>query len=387
MNILYVPSKDPRLTSCGNEQRTNLLWESLKKYGKVYTFLVDYQLTSREEMYNGNNPIFKFNPVIKKWSIWYLVNSILVRFSLFSIYDYKSKRIPNPAEVFKNIHFDVVVTRYVVSTCSFKYWEIAPLFIDIDDHPLQVYSSIRKRQLPKILQKLGECITKWQTRQILSRSIGGWIANEEQVVICPNNYRFLPNIPQSPSTSYRVDYGERRNLFTVGAMGYGPNKEGVTRFLKEIWSTFHMVYPDVKYYIVGGGALEADVEKWNSYEGVEYLGFVEDLESLYEKTLATVVPVYSGAGTCIKTLESISFSRVCLSTRFGVRGFHDLAIEGTKGLMIFDDANSFIQNFEKIQNLEVCNKMELQGKEFILQHYSKLYFDKAVDNVLSRTKA
>ena len=55
MNILYVPSKDPRLTSCGNEQRTNLLWESLKKYGKVYTFLVDYQLTSREEMYNGNN--------------------------------------------------------------------------------------------------------------------------------------------------------------------------------------------------------------------------------------------------------------------------------------------------------------------------------------------
>ena len=57
MNILYVPSKDPRLTSCGNEQRTNLLWESLKKYGKVYTFLVDYQLTSREEMYNGNNNI------------------------------------------------------------------------------------------------------------------------------------------------------------------------------------------------------------------------------------------------------------------------------------------------------------------------------------------
>lgn len=386
MNILYVPAKDPRLTNGGNEQRTNLLWESLKRYGKVYTFLVDSKLSSEDELIDGEHPIYKCKPTEKRFSVWQVVNTILSRFSLFSVYNRKASKIKSPIEVFEGVHFDVVVARYVHPLCNYNYWELAPLLIDIDDHPLQVYETVRRKRLPFCLKTIGKYVTKWQTDYFIKKSAGGWIANKEQEKLLDDNFVFLPNIPQTPSQLYKVDNIERSNLFTVGAMAYGPNKEGVTRFLKHIWLPFHEKYPDVQYYIVGKGASENEAKLWNSYEGVKYLGFVDNLEALYEKTLATVVPVYSGGGTCIKTLEAMAYSRTCLSTKFGARGLTENVIKGEKGILLFEDAESFINAYKKVRDVNWREKMEQQGNRVVESIYSIDSFNKAVDDIMSKSK-
>ena len=386
MNILFIPTKDPRLTNGGNEQRTNLLWKSLKRYGKVYTFLLDRKLSCLDELIDSEHPIYKFKPIEKRFSVWQFVNAILIRFSLFSVYSRKTYKIKSPDEVFGGIHFDVVVARYVHPLCDYKYWEIAPLLIDVDDHPMQVYETVRRKRLPFVLKTIGKYITKWQTDYFIKKSAGGWIANKEQEKLLSGNYAFLPNIPQQPSQSYKVDNKERRNLFTVGAMGYGPNKEGVTRFLKQIWPSFHESFPEVQYFIAGKGASDSEVKLWNSYEGVKYLGFVDDLDALYEKTLATVVPVYSGGGTCIKTLEAMAYSRTCLSTRFGARGLSEDAVIGEKGVLLFEDAESFINEYKKVLDVNRREEIEQQGKRLTESIYSVESFNKAVDDIVSKSK-
>lgn len=386
MNILYIPTKDPRLTNGGNEQRTNLLWESLKRYGRVYTFLADTKLSSVDELIDSEHPIYKFKPKEKRFSVWYLVNAILIRFSLFGIYSRKVSTIKSPIEVFEGVYFDIVVARYVYPLCNYKYWEIAPLLIDIDDHPLQVYETVRRKRLPFGLKTIGKYVTKWQTDYFIDKSAGGWIANKKQAELLGVNYEFLPNIPQQPSQAYMVDKKERSNLFTVGAMGYGPNKEGVTRFLEQVWPSFHEEFPDVKYYIVGKGATENEAKLWNSYEGVKYLGFVDDLEALYKKTLATVVPVYSGGGTCIKTLEAMAYSRTCLSTKFGARGLSEKVVKGEKGILLFEDAESFINDFKTILDVNRREEIEQQGKRVVDSIYSVESFNKAVDDIVSKSK-
>lgn len=386
MNILYVPTKDPRLTSGGNEQRTHLLWESLKRYGNVYTFLIDRKLSTVEEFIDGEHPIYKYNPEEKGFSVWRFVIAILIRFSLFCVYSRKINKIKSPLDVFAGVHFDVVVARYVFPLCDYSYWEIAPLLIDIDDHPLQIYNTVRRKSLPFGLKTIGEYVTRWQTDYFIKKASGGWIANKEQEKLLGNNYIFLPNIPQAPSPVYMVDNKDRRNLFTVGAMGYGPNKEGVTLFLKQIWPSFHEKYPDVQYYIAGKGASETDVKLWNSFEGVKYLGFVEDLEALYEKTLATVVPVYSGAGTCIKTLESMAYSRICLSTNFGARGLSEKVVNGEQGVLMFEGPESFIDVYSKVLDVKRREKIEQQGKKVVDSFYSVDDFNKAVDEIVSKSK-
>lgn len=382
MNILYIPNKDPRHTNGGNEQRTHFLWESLKKYGRVYTFLADASLISTEERIDGVNPIYKYRPICKKRSIWYILNYFIEWLSVFSVFRKKAFSCPNPLRVFEGIHFDVVILRYVHPACYYNYWEIAPMLIDIDDYPEQVFSTIRRKNLPFCLRSLGAIVTKWQTRYIISKTVGGWIANQDQVCQCGNNYYFLPNIPQPPMDSYDVDCIDRKDLFTVGVMGYKPNSEGVSLFLKRIWPSFHKKHPTVNYYIVGKGAHDEDKQFWASFEGVEYLGFVDNLEELYQKTLATVVPVYSGGGTCIKTIESMAFSRMCITTVFGARGLTKNVIDEEKGIVVFHDDVSFINCFEKIQNEAYRKEKEKLGREVIQDFYTRSNFEKATDVVL-----
>lgn len=384
MEILYIPTKDPRLTNGGNEQRTNLLWESLKRYGKVYTFLHDPKLGTYAEMVDGEHPIYKICPAEKRFSLWRIVNSFLSRLSLISIYSRKTVEIKSPEKVFPSVQFDLVVARYVHPLCEFNYWEIAPLLIDIDDHPLQVYETVRRERLPWGLKTIGNYVTRWQANYIIGKSIGGWVANQEQEKWLGENFAFLPNIPQMPSLSYHKSNTQRKNLFTVGAMGYGPNKNGVMRFLKEIWPSFHKCYPEVKYYIVGKGASDEDARMWSSVDGVEYQGFVENLESLYENTLATVVPVYSGGGTCIKTLEAMAFSRTCLSTEFGARGLSEDVIKKEKGILLFKDVETFIEAYKRILDTKHRSEIESQGRETIYSSYSVDSFNQAVDEVMKR---
>ena len=383
MNILYIPTQDPRALNGGNEQRTNLLWEGLKRLGRVYTFVLDSQLDTQVLFVEGEHPIYKSRPQMKTSFFWRVLNSIICRLSIFNVYTRKIINIKKPEEVFPGVHFDIVVTRYVYPLCNYKYWNIAPLLIDIDDYPLQVFETVRKNHLPWGLKSIGKYITKWQADYFIKKSAGGWIANKEQEKLLGGNYTFLPNIPQMPSQSYKVDSKDRKNLFTVGAMNYGPNKEGVTRFLKQIWPSFHKKYPNVQYYIVGKGAPEAEAKLWNGVEGVKYLGYVEDLESLYEKTLATVVPIYSGGGTCIKTLEAMAYSRSCISTPFGARGLAEDVVNEEKGVLLFEDTESFINAYNKVLDIKQREEIERKGRDFVISNYSIDSFNKAVNDVVS----
>ena len=382
MNILFVPTKDPRLTNGGNEQRTNLLWNSLKRYGRVYTFLLDESLGTNTELIAGEHPIFRFHPIYKKKSIWYIVNVIFERLSIFSIFKCKTTKVPNPADVFAGVRFDIVVARYIYSLCYSDYWRLAPLLIDIDDHPDQVFATVRSEHLPLVFRRLGKWLTSWQTDRIVSKSFGGWLANEEQVELCGFNYFYLPNIPQKPSSNYAVNNQDRTNLFTVGAMGYKPNRDGVNFFLKEVWPEFHNLYPNVIYYIVGKGARDEDKANWQKVDGVEYLGFVDNIEILYQNVLATVVPIYSGGGTCIKTLESMSHSRICLSTKFGARGLPIEVMEKKEGILIFEDSKSFIEAYELISNSEYRECKEKLGQEVVSNYFSSDSFNRAVDELV-----
>ena len=386
MNILYVSNRDPRLKNSGSEQRTNLLWESLKRYGKVYTFQLNGNV-KESEMIDGEHPIYRCHLAINRLSYWRLYNAFINRLTLLNVWNRKVVKHPNMVDVFKGVKFDLVISRYIYPLCYYKYWEIAPLLIDIDDHPYQVFETIFKNRIPFGLKTIGKWLTKLQTDYIINKSVGGWIANEEQIKLCRKNYIFLPNIPQIPSKEYSIDYSFRNNIFTVGDMGYGPNIEGVSRFLEQIWPLFHKKYPDVQYSIVGKGAPDDYVKLWNSYEGVKYLGFVEDLEQLYEKSLATVVPVYSGGGTCIKTLEAMAYSRTCLSTQFGARGLSEEIIKNEKGVLLFNNAGSFINIYKKIQDVVSRQKIEEQGRTVIFNQYSVESFNKAVDNVIMRVKS
>lgn len=388
MNILFVTPFDPRINKYGGGgvQRTHLLWESLTRHGRVFTYIYDWHFTTEGEMTDGEHPYFRFKPEIKKNNLGYKVNFIPVHLTRNELNIGGFIVSPDPSIVFNCTHFDIVVSRYVFPLFLFKYWDLTPIIIDIDDHPMQVFKTRYSPHLPFPSRQLGYFLTYWKTSHAIKKSMGGWVSNKEQVGMCGCNYHYLPNIPNRPSPDYLENYGDRKNLLTVGSMIYDPNKEGVNLFLNEVWPSFHAKHPEVKYYLVGDGAREEEITAWKKFEGVEYLGGMDNLELLYQGILATVVPIYSGGGTCIKTLESMAFSRICLSSEFGARGLPEDVLSDKKGVIIYDSAYDFIESYEKILNRDYRERKEEQGREVIDRLYSKEVFQKSVDKLISSLK-
>ena len=377
-NILYICNKDPRIITGGNEQRTNLLWKALQKLGNVYTIVYNDTVDEKQELVGDINPIYNvpikeayYNHTVKG-----IAYAILYRIMGFCVLPYKYPNEYNPAKLYSDVKFDIVVTRYAHSATRYHLWEIAPIFVDIDDHPVQVYETVKQSKLPCIFRPLFKKILFKQYKSFINKISGGWIANKEQSGD-GGKISFLPNIPFMPSEKYDAYNVERSYLFTIGAMTYGPNRDGVDRFLSEIWPAFHEKYPNINYVIGGKGVPKQMVEKWNRIDGVKYVGFIDDLEGAYKKCYATIVPIYAGGGTCIKTLESLAHSRVCLSTRFGARGLNAKANTNI-GLLVFNDTVSFIKAFEEIQNNIRLINLETQAKMFVINEYSTEIFNRIV---------
>lgn len=380
MKILYVCDGDPRKKGYGSEQRTNLLWNELKKIGDVYTLCY-------------KNPVDNPNDRIQyRWSA--LTGRLkrklygILEFLWDFIYKDSEKCLPVPYEFidnpYSNVKFDIVVCRYIQPAARLHLWNIAPLYVDVDDHPLELFDTRDKYRIPVAKRFLARCLQRYMVAKVAENMTGGWVANENHKSFFYNKKRivYLPNIPFLPSGKYSVDSSREGYLFFVGLMSYRPNYLGIDNFLMNVWPIVYKEFPSLRFNIAGKNAPSEYVSKWNSVPNVEYLGFVDDIEVLYEKCLAAVVPIEQGSGTCIKTLESMAHSRLCLSTPFGARGL-DIS-ECHDGLLIYNDAVQFVELLKnKVMNTQMRLSSERNLKDLIEKKYSIENFSKSVRLCLS----
>jgi glycosyltransferase involved in cell wall biosynthesis len=70
------------------------------------------------------------------------------------------------------------------------------------------------------------------------------------------------------------------------------------------------------------------------HAGVEYTGFVADLNSLYRVARIVCCPIRAGGGTRIKIIEAAAHAKPVVSTRLGAEG---LQLEDGREILVRDD--------------------------------------------------
>lgn len=336
MNILYLSSTDPADRSYGAAQRSALLGEALRTLGEVYTLFPaaeSRRLGARLGSYSA----------IPCWDLGRVFDGILRRIITPFLHNVfcLPRKLPI-SQVFRGVTFDCVVVRYTYPVARYRPWRIAPLYVDVDDLPLQVFdtsAAFRRTWAHAFVRAaLG-----WRFARLMRHAAGAWVSNPEQTAMVRTRGRTLAlrNLPLPPAPDYRHNGPRARALVTVGILSYAPNSAGVAWFLNTIWPSVHAAHPELEYWIVGGGLDEARRAAWSAIPNVRCLGFVKDLDAVYAQALAAVVPLQSGGGTCIKTLEALAHSRICLSTPFGARGCPPQWLEGS-GLRLFDSLQHFL---------------------------------------------
>ena len=381
MNILFISLTDPRDTLYGGQQRTYALWQGLKTIGNVWTIVPVAH--KRQESRDDAERIY-YVCLEKRYSLGWFLQRLWVKFLPRIVVSWGA-RLPGKnghceIEVLKDVKFDMTVARFGLAG-RFKPWQIAPMFIDVDDVPVDDYASAHpSHRLRLWLLRL------WQNR-LCRKARQLWVPDPDEVrILAPYPAAYLPNIPmvdniRSPESG--VDNSPRNVLLFIGYLAHAPNQVALDWFLKTYWNALKERFPTLRYRIAGGGLPDRLKREWSCYKDVELLGFVEDLNEVYASGCAILTPMRIGSGTCLKILESLAYGKLIISTPLGLRGIPQEDRVPENGIYEFVDIDSLFSVISQIMQESVL-QVSSNGTEYIKRHYSQDVFNRMLKDCLSR---
>jgi len=132
-----------------------------------------------------------------------------------------------------------------------------------------------------------------------------------------------------------VRFEPHRIIFT-GNLGYYPNADAASHFVKEILPLVRKSIPEARLYIVGQNP-PRHIRKLAN-ENVVVTGFVENIRDEYLKSAVAISPVRFGAGTLNKVLEPLALGIPIVATSMGTQG---LKLDNGSDILIADDPVAF----------------------------------------------
>jgi polysaccharide biosynthesis protein PslH len=105
-----------------------------------------------------------------------------------------------------------------------------------------------------------------------------------------------------------------------GRLDYGPNEAGLLRFLRDGWPRVQRARADARLRVAGAGVGPRLAREAAATPGVELVGAVPDIGVELARSRLTIVPLWQGAGTRLKVLESMAAARPVVGTPLGVAG-------------------------------------------------------------------
>lgn len=282
--------------------------------------------------------------------------------------------------------YDFIVTRYFHRALLCGLWKYRDrLVVDFDDSPSSLFlnrissqSTTSMRIRMRLAAKKAQRISRKAIKQIRT----AFFSNPTQAN--ENNAVFLPNIPfyEGQCSDPIFNPAIKRILF-VGQLDYLPNREGVDRFLRNVYLPLCGRIPELEMHIVGSLADKNVRQCWQSFPQVSVMGFVDDLIKEYEQACVVVVPIYQCGGTNIKLLEAMKMNRACVTTEEVIEQLGWMDYNG-KAFYAAGNDQDFAHYIEALLvdrqlNVKIAN----QGRDLMNEYYSFNSFSRIVARSLA----
>jgi len=169
-------------------------------------------------------------------------------------------------------------------------------------------------------------------------------------------------------SAYKVNQAsmEFPSLFTLGAMNWIPNQEGVRWFLQNVWPDVHQEFPSLKYYLAG-----REMPAWMqnlSLEQVVVLGEVEDSRKFISSKAVMIVPLFSGSGIRIKIIEGMALGTTIISTTTGAEG---IDYKKNENILIADSPCEFFEMISLVvRDRDLCLRIGKNARNQIETNYN-----------------
>jgi polysaccharide biosynthesis protein PslH len=167
------------------------------------------------------------------------------------------------------------------------------------------------------------------------------------------------------------------NLFSIGALDWTPNREGLEWFLDNCFPSILEDFPDIRLKIAGRNAPTGFIEKLK-HPQIDFLGEIDDASLFMRQNGIMIVPLLSGSGMRVKIIEGMSNSKPIITTTIGCEG---IDAENGKHIFITDDSSQFSKYIITLLNdKDLMLKTGKQAAEFVYQNYDDHFLnEKLVD--------
>lgn len=159
----------------------------------------------------------------------------------------------------------------------------------------------------------------------------------------------------------------------VGSLRWKPNVVGLDWFCQKVWPLVRKALPEASFEIAGVG-LKAGPdgklpvpEAWQ-VPGVTTVGFLEDLEPLYARSVGMLAPITGGSGVRLKLLEGFRAGMPVVTTPDGAFG---LPLEDGREAMIAADPAAFAERVVRLANeAPLRESLRTAAYDFLEKHHS-----------------
>jgi GT2 family glycosyltransferase len=161
-------------------------------------------------------------------------------------------------------------------------------------------------------------------------------------------------------------FTQRSGAVFVGGFQHSPNVDAVVYFVEEILPLIRSQEPDFIFYVVGSNAPD-EIEMLHG-DGVNVMGFIEDLEPIFSQCRMSVAPLRYGAGIKGKIGYSMSYGLPCVTTPIGAEG---MGLADGENVLIADSPEAFSDAVLRLYRSETMwEALSRASIEYVKAEYS-----------------
>ena len=152
----------------------------------------------------------------------------------------------------------------------------------------------------------------------------------------------------------------------MGNFAHSPNIPAARWLTEAIWPRVRAMDPDMQLLIVGRNPPACLVDG----DGVEVLGYVEDLSALMQTVDIGIAPLQEGAGVKGKVLSALAHGLPMVTTPIGAEGIVD-ATRSCSALLVADTAEGLAAHVMALLQRSEQERRALaeDGRDFVQKHF------------------
>lgn len=172
----------------------------------------------------------------------------------------------------------------------------------------------------------------------------------------------------------------RQDIVFVGTYQHPPNVDAATFFAREVWPLVRPRLPGARFLIVGS-ALTPEVSALAG-DGVEVLGFVQDLGPLLDACRVSVAPLRFGAGLKGKVATALQAGLPTVASSVAAEG---VALEHGRDILLADTAEDIAEAVVRLYtDDDLWRSLAANGFAFARQEFSFEANAKRIAGLLAR---